>query len=260
MTNKPTLKEKIQSGCPVIGTWSVIPSVVVADIVAASGLDFLIIDAEHGPIDFQTAQNMVIACDSRGVTPAMRVGGVIAQEILRALDIGVSVIHIPNICNLVQLQEAARCCKYPPRGTRGFSPFNRAGGYSPSQSKFSTEQSNNSTLLAVHVEGSLGLANLDQLLTSREVDIVFVGLYDLSVSLGIPGETDSPIITKAVSELVTKVTNAGKCPGTIVNNVKQLALFLDMGMRYITFSVDCQMLMRSYQEACKSFRNLSNQE
>ena len=97
MRNKNFLKEKLISGQPVLGTWSIIPSAVTTDIIASTGLDFIIIDNEHGPISFETAQNMAIACESRMVSPIMRVGGVIEADILKALDIGMHGIQIPNV-------------------------------------------------------------------------------------------------------------------------------------------------------------------
>ena len=74
MTNKNYLKEKLINGEPVLGTWSIIPSSITTDIIASVGLDFIIIDSEHGPISFETAQQMAIVCESRGVSPVMRIG------------------------------------------------------------------------------------------------------------------------------------------------------------------------------------------
>jgi len=69
MLKRNFLKEKLKSGDPVLGTWATVPSVALAEIIASSGIDFIIIDTEHGPISFETAQGMVIACESRGVSP-----------------------------------------------------------------------------------------------------------------------------------------------------------------------------------------------
>lgn len=97
MLNRNYLKEKLESGQSVIGTWSIIPSTVTTEIIASTGVDFIIIDAEHGPISFETAQDMAIVCESRGVSPVMRVGTIDEADILKALDIGVHCIQIPNV-------------------------------------------------------------------------------------------------------------------------------------------------------------------
>jgi 4-hydroxy-2-oxoheptanedioate aldolase len=130
MRRKNFIKEKLISGQPVIGTWSIIPSPVTADIIASTGLDFFIIDSEHGPISFETAQNMVMASESRGVSPVMRVGTINEGDILKALDIGVHVIQIPNINCKQDVVKIIDFSKYLPLGNRGFSPFTRAGNYS----------------------------------------------------------------------------------------------------------------------------------
>ena len=100
MLRKNYIKEKLNSGEKVLGTWSIIPSPITTDIICSAGLDFIIIDSEHGPISFETAQEMVIACESRNVSPLMRIGSIDESEILKALDIGVHGIQIPNVENV----------------------------------------------------------------------------------------------------------------------------------------------------------------
>ena len=250
------LKKKLESGKPVLGTWSVIPSPIVADIISSSGIDFLIIDAEHGPISFETAQNMAIACESWDVSPVMRVGGVIGSEILRALDIGVHCIQIPNITSTEELEKALEYCKYPPLGNKGFSPFTRGGGYSHENARKIHDFANDNTLLAIHIEGKNALKNIDEMLTIDEVDIIFIGVYDLSTSLGIPGQVDSPLLRDLLKELTGKILAANKYPGSIVTSQNQLKEYMELGMKYITYSVDCEVLLKEYKNTCKFFREI----
>jgi 4-hydroxy-2-oxoheptanedioate aldolase len=253
------LKEKLQAGKIVIGTWAIIPSVVTADIIASTGIDFIVIDSEHGPIQFETAQSMVIACESWEVSPVMRVGGLISNDILRALDIGVHCIQVPNIMTLQELKDTVNFCKYPPSGNRGFSPFTRAGGYTHENAQKLTTQANESTMLAIHIEGREAIENLDDILSVKEVDIIFIGLYDLSKAFGIPGQVDDPRIISIVQSLIEKISKAGKYPGTIVTDDQKLEQFIDLGMKYITYSVDCEMLRRSYDRMSHNFRKQANQ-
>ena len=150
---KNYVKEKLEAGKTVIGTWSVIPSPIVTDIICSAGVDFIIIDAEHGPITFETAQEMAIACDSRGVSPIMRVGGVNENDILKSLDIGMHGVQIPNIDNIKDVHKLIRYSKYPPIGNRGFSPFTRAGDYTLDNATKITEHANRNTLVGINVEG-----------------------------------------------------------------------------------------------------------
>lgn len=256
MLGKNRLKQKIDSGQAVIGTFSIIPSTVNADIISSSGLDFLIIDCEHGPISFETAQDMAMACQSRNVSPVVRVSGVNENEILKALDIGAHCIHVPNISTKSELEKAIQFSKYPPEGKRGFSPYTRAGGYSSENAKTLTESANQNTLLAVHIENNEAIKNIDTILKSPELDIIFLGVYDLSKSLGIPGQIDSPIISALLENISKKAARNGKTIGTIVTNEHDLKKYLNFGIRYIAYSVDCSVILESFKKINSNFRNI----
>lgn len=247
------IKEVLESGEPVLGTWAVIPSPVTADVISAAGVDFIVIDGEHGPIGFETAQAMVMACESRGVSPVIRVGGVIEAEILRALDVGAHAIHVPNVKSAEDARRIVRFAKYPPMGDRGFSPFTRAGGYSGDNSARLTSEANSNTLICLHVEGQDAVERIDSFLEVDGIDIVFVGLYDLSKSMGLPGQVDHPDVLAQLRTSVDAIRRAGKIPGTIANNPEQMALMLGLGIRYLTYSVDCDMLRRTYRDAVAGF-------
>ena len=250
------LKEKLNSGKIVIGTWSVIPSIVVSDIIASSGMDFIIIDSEHGPITFETAQNMIIACESRGVSPIIRVSGINDADILKALDIGAHCLHIPNITNKKDVEMCIKLVKYPPIGKRGFSPFTRAGNYSIKHAKELTSKANDSVMLAIHIEGKEAVDNIDEILEIKGVDIVFVGLFDISKSLGIPGQVDNPEVINLLKKIVEKTNKAGKYPGTIVNDESKLKEFISYGVKYITYSVDCNIISKSYKQIYEKFKGV----
>lgn len=258
MLRKNFLKEKLLSGQIVIGTWSIMPAVVVTDIIAGTGMDFIIIDAEHGPINFETAQNMVIACESRNVSPVMRIGGIIEADILKALDIGVHCVQIPNITSKDDIKKLINMVKYPPLGNRGFSPFTRAGNYSSENSGELIKAANDNVLLAVHIEGREAIDNIEEILEINELDILFIGLFDISKSLGIPGEVNNPKVLEILEKTTQKINNTGKYPGTIVNSIDQLQRFLNYGLKYITYSVDCEMLSKGYKHINAYFRALNN--
>lgn len=250
------LKQKLESGSAVIGTWAVIPSPVVSDIIATSGIDFIIIDSEHGPINFETAQQMVIACESRGVSPVMRVGGVVEAEILRALDIGTHCVQIPNVTTHADVERLVKYIKYPPIGNRGFSPFTRAGNYSLENAHTLTTLANESVLTAINIEGKDAIDNIDEILQSPHLDIIFLGLFDISKSMGMPGEVDSPVVLTCLEKLTNKINQSGKYPGTIVTNVAKMSQFINMGIKYITYSVDCEIMSSSYKTIATNFRSL----
>lgn len=255
MLNKNFLKEKLESGRSVIGTWSIIPSTVTTEIIASTGVDFIIIDAEHGPISFETAQNMVMVCESKGVSPVMRVGAINEADILKALDIGVHCIQIPNINTKKDVEKIIELSKYPPIGKRGFSPFTRAGNYSIENAKTLTEKANKNTLVAINIEGKEAIEDIDNILKIEQLDIIFVGLFDLSKALGIPGDVDNPKVISYLKELTQKINAAGKYAGTITTSKKKITEFLHIGLKYIVHLVDCEMLRNSYSDVVNHFKS-----
>lgn len=242
------IREKLEQGKPVIGTWSNIPSPIVTDIIAGSGLDFVVIDCEHGPLHFESAMEMFIACEANRVSPVLRVDSICSESIQKALDIGAHCIHVPNISTVQDAKKCVEFFKYPPIGKRGFSPFTRAGGYGAGLYNEVVESANRDPLLAIHIEDEEGIRNIEEILKISEIDIVFLGLFDLSKSLGIPGEITHPKLLEILQKLTRMILLQGKYPGTIVMNKEQLQRSLDYGMRYVTYSVDCCVLKNSYKE------------
>jgi 4-hydroxy-2-oxoheptanedioate aldolase len=247
MLRKNFLKEKLQRGDVVLGTWAIIPSAVTVDIISSAGLDFVIIDAEHGPISFETAQEMVISCESREVSPVMRVGNVNETDILKAMDIGVHCIQIPNIRTKQDVLHLVKFAKYPPVGDRGFSPFTRAGNYSIENSTILTTKANENTLVAINVEGKEAIEHIDEILEIEAIDIIFIGLFDLSKALGVPGEVTNKKVLDHFANLTKKINAKDKVVGTIATKESDIEDFVAMGLRYIVYLVDCDMLRASYQ-------------
>jgi 4-hydroxy-2-oxoheptanedioate aldolase len=246
--------DKLRAGKPVIGTWAVIPSAITADIIASTGIDFMIMDREHGPLSFETAQHMAIACESRGVSPIMRVGDIERSLIQNALDIGMHGIQVPNVDLPEHAREVVRWSKYPPDGERGFSPFTRAGDYSIANGARLTKTANANTAVILNIEGEHAVSHLDQILEVPGADIIFVGLFDLSKTLGIPGQVDDPRVLALLAEVVEKARSAGLHVGTIATTHEKLVRFIDLGMNYIVYLVDCDVLRGAYANAVDVFR------
>ena len=259
MLKKNFVKEKLQAGNTVIGTWVVIPSVINVDIITSSGLDFVIIDREHGPISFETAQEMAIACELNGASPIMRVGEINKSFIQNALDTGMHGIQVPNIDDLNDALKVVEYSKYPPVGNRGFSPFTRAGSYSLDNAKNLMEQANQNTLVVLNVEGRDAIDNIDKIVSLSAVDVIFVGLFDLSKAMGIPGQVNDPNLLKIVEDIVSKARQHNKFVGTISTDLERLDHFQSIGVKYLVHLVDCEMIRSSYASICnkvKSFKGV----
>lgn len=250
------LKKKFISEDLVIGTWCNIPSAHLTDVIASTGIDFLIVDMEHGPISFETAQMMVIVCEARGVSPMVRVSGVVESEILKALDIGAHGIHVPNVSSIGNIRDLLRYAKYPPAGSRGFSPFTRSGFYSHLSSTELMDRANSNTLIAIHIEGEEAITRTHEFLEIPEIDIFYLGLYDLSKSIGLAGEVNHPKVLQLLKETVRKVAVSGKIAGTIITDVQQIPILREVGIKYFTYSVDCEVVSTAYRRISEVSKNI----
>ena len=253
MLKKNYLLEKLNSGNPVLGTWIMMPSVLTVDVIASTGIDFVIIDREHGPISFETAQEMAMACESRGVSPVMRVGDIERSFIQNALDLGMHGIQVPNVDNKKNATDVVKFSKYPPIGDRGFSPFTRAGDYSISNAGVLTKTANKNTAVILNIEGKDAVKNFDEILEVEHANIYFVGLFDLSKALGIPGEVSNHLVLDALAGIIEKANKAGKFFGTISTSKETMTEFLEMGITYMVHLVDCEILRSGYESAVDTF-------
>lgn len=249
------LKRMLKDGKTVLGTWCILPSASAVNVLAVSGLDFVVIDMEHGPISYETAEDMVRAAESEDCTPIIRVPKNDESEILRGLDIGAHGIVVPHIESVEQRKMAIKGMKYAPIGERGFSPFTRAAGYAPERTDEHTKKENEETMTVLIIEGEQGVKNLDSIIDDDNIDVVYFGLCDLSQALGIPGELDNPKLKAYVEECVKKVRSKNKAAGAFTTSMEQLRWFKEIGIQFITYSLDATELCRSFKNTIKEFKS-----
>ncbi|MBT4669069.1 MAG: hypothetical protein HOC17_06025 [Candidatus Ruthia sp.] len=250
------LQKKLKNGTQAIGTWNIVNSTMLVDVIASSGIDFIIVDAEHGAFSYESAQTLVSVCESYQVSPIMRVGEINESLILRALDIGMHGVQLPNIRTARDAQTFVQYAKYPPQGVRGFSPYTKAGLYDVNNAKIMPELANNNTLLIANVEDELGLENLDDISKTLGIDIIFIGLFDLSKSLGIPGDIENKRVIDKLDEAVKIIHQNGKKVGSIASTPEMLKILKDKKLDYITYSVDTGVIKNAYQLIINEFREL----
>ena len=256
MLKENYILNKLKNNKSVIGTWCTIPSPVVTDIICSSELDFIIIDMEHGPISFETAQEMIITSESRNVSPIIRVPSVNQNDTLRSLDIGAHGIQFPNVETLNQIKKIIEYSCYPPLGNRGFSPFTRAGNYSIENAENLTKNSNKNIIKIINVENKEVAENIDDFL-DEDIDVFFIGLYDMSKSFGIPGQINDKTFQEYIKKLNKKIIDRGKITGTITTDMASLEYYKNIGMKYLIHLVDCEMLNNSYSQIVNYFKKLN---
>lgn len=257
MVSENVIKEKLNNGKRVFGSWSSIPSTVLTEIIAHSGLDFLVIDAEHGPLSMETAQEMVRVVQGYALTPLIRIPANEPYLILRALDIGAQGVHIPHVSTAEDARNAVKFSKYRPMGNRGYSPFTRAGRFGLNAA-YHAEQANKDTLVVAHVEGVEGVRNLKEIVKVKGLDVVFIGPYDLSQSLGKPGQVKDKEVIKLVQDSAKLIENSGLVCGSFASDKEYLDILWNCGVRYLTYMVDSAIILDAYRNIAKDFNNRVN--
>jgi 4-hydroxy-2-oxoheptanedioate aldolase len=218
----------------------------LVEIAGYAGFDFVILDMEHGTVGLQQMQNMIRAAAVAGVVPVIRTRDRLPESISQALDIGAQAVQIPQITTVQETIEAVEAAKFYPLGNRGVCRFVRAAKYSATERK-EYFQTANTTQVIIQVEGTQALANFDEILNVPGVDIIFIGPYDLSQSMGVPGETDHPEVIRTMKELVEKAQQVNKYIGIFTDTPANARMWRDAGVHYLSYSVD----MGVYLSACR---------
>ncbi len=250
-----TLKKKMTNGTPVFGPWCVIPSRETVSIISTSGFDFVIIDMEHGPASFETAEAMVLAAQAEGVGAIVRLGQIDEENILKALDIGADGVLVAHVSNEKDAQLVADCALYHPKGKRGFSPYTRAGDFSGGNIAEHAKKQNERVIVGVLVEGLEGIQNLQKIVSVKNLDLVYIGAYDLSQALGMPGEVGHPDVKKAMENAVKVIRSSGLVAGGYVaKDMADINWMLGLQMQFITYLPDCALFHRACSSAVSEYR------
>lgn len=204
------MKAKLASGQPVFGCQIEFASPDIVEALGYLGFDWVFIDAEHGAISEGECANLVRAADAAGITPIVRVPRNEHETILRYMETGVLGVVVPQINSGEEAQQAVDAIKYPPLGHRGIG-VSRASEFGLKRSRDAyAEQANQETLFIALVENKRGVANLDEIMAVKGVDVILVGPADLAASMGLPINFDHPEVAAAVDGILTRVIADGR--------------------------------------------------
>jgi 2-keto-3-deoxy-L-rhamnonate aldolase RhmA len=240
------LKRKLQQGEVVIGPFMNCAYPAFIEICGHAGFDFAIIDMEHGPLHTLVAEDLCRAADCVGLSPVIRVRKNDAPQIQRALDIGSAGVQVPQIESKADAEAVVTAAKYSPLGSRGLSFNTRAGMYTAAGTQI-TDKLNQESLVVIHVEGKRGVDNLQEIVAVPHIDVIFLGPYDLSQSLGIPGQVRDPRVVELMQKCVTTIRNAGKAVGTFADNPEVAKQWIHAGVQYIGLGVDVAIFLKACQ-------------
>ena len=233
-----TLKEKLRKRENTIGSWITIGHQAIIDILAEAGFDWLCIDLEHTAIDFNELQILIAFIQSHGMAALVRVSKNEEVIIKRALDAGADGIIVPMICSEAEALAAVNFAKYPPEGKRGVG-LNRAQRYGFSFEEYKNWVDQHMVVIA-QIEHIEGVNNIEKIIQTHGIDGIIIGPYDLSGSLGIPGNFDEPIIQEALRKVEQVCLAHNKSMGyhIIEPNSSLIIEKQKAGYNFIAFSTD----------------------
>jgi len=214
MLKRNITKEKLKKGEPVFGFRMEFAAPFIVEVLGHAGFDFVYFDCEHGPMSEGEVEEMIRAAELMGMTPMVRVAANQPHHILQSLDSGAMGIIIPHCGNKEEAQAAVHALKYPPEGDRGIAGRSWTHWVMSGNSTADyVKKANQETLLVAMIEDAEGISQVSDILTVDELDCVFIGRADLSVSLGVPGQGNHPMINDAVDKVLKEAASCGKAVG-----------------------------------------------
>ncbi|MGA7670900.1 MAG: aldolase/citrate lyase family protein [Nitrolancea sp.] len=235
------VRQKLKSGEVVIGCFVGFPSAEVVEICGHSGYDFVMIDAEHGPISPHDAYHMVLAAEVTGTTPLIRVPRNDPSVVLRYMDIGAAGVMVPQVNSVAEARDVVAAVKYHPHGHRGLAqPRAATYGLGPTLTEYAA-LANEETLVIVQFENISALEHVPDILNVPGVDVLLVGPSDLAQSMGYPGQLGHPEVVKVIDQVREFCVKSDVALGTIAGNAESTNRLIDQGFRMIAPSVSGMM-------------------
>jgi 4-hydroxy-2-oxoheptanedioate aldolase len=245
-----TLNARLSDENPVYGAFAKTNDPFFIEILGRAGFDFVILDSEHGPNSPRDLYPLVLASRVSGLLPVVRVGQLSETDIARVLDLGVAGVQIPQLSTAAQAQQAVQWSRFAPKGSRGVCRFVRAADFSMRTRAEYFQDANEITVVGM-VEGIAGIRNLDEILEVDGIDVLFIGPYDLSQSLGVIGDVENPRVMKQIEIIVAKCKARKRAVGTFVDNMEAAKRYRKLGIKYLAYSVDVGI----FADACRKINN-----
>jgi len=251
MENMNNFAKRLRSKEILTGTLISLPSPEICELLANVGYDWLFIDAEHGAFNPQQTQTMLQAA---APTPCLvRIPNDDTVWIKKALDIGAAGVIVPQVHNADQAKRIIKDCKYAPDGQRGIG-IGRAHKYGIDFERY-LKNANDETVIVLQAESSEAVNNIADIVKLEGVDAILIGPYDLSASLGKPGEIDHPIVQSAIKEIIEACQNSKKSLGIFGVSADAVIPYKEKGFSLLTVGIDTTFLINAADETLSKMNN-----
>ena len=253
---KNPVKQALKEGKAVYGTMMVeFRSSSVVQMLAVAGFDYFFIDMEHGTFSYETMSDMIRAGRLAGIVPIVRVTDCQYHLMSRPLDAGAMGLMIPRVETRAQVEQIIQWTKYPPWGIRGCGASTGHSDYEGVRVAEFVKHANEEILIVPQIESGLAIENIEQIVSVKGVDAAVFGPNDLSISLGVPGETEHPKMIHAFERVLAACDKAGVACGLHVGSVDLVNKWKARGMRFLCWSTDIGMIKESSAKGLAAMRS-----
>ncbi|MCX8011573.1 MAG: aldolase/citrate lyase family protein [Desulfobacterota bacterium] len=251
------LKKRLRNGELLVGTMiSELRNPNIAYMLAQNGFDFFILDNEHGAYSPETISDIIAAARGADLPVVVRIPEIRRETILKPLDSGAAGLPVPQVNTKGQAEEIIFHSKYPPLGNRGAALRRPHSLYKRVVAGEYLRQANEETFIAVQAETPQAIANLEEITSVPGIDAVFVGPFDLSVSLGIPGDLNHPREIEAIEKVVEICQRRGIFSGIHLFDLAALKTWVNKGMRFVTYSSDVALLADAARNSVSELKTM----
>lgn len=249
------VKQKIEAGQVSLGTFIFeFNTTGIGRIAAEAGAEFLLFDMEHTGWSVETIRTLIASSRSVDAVPIVRVPATQYHFMARVLDMGAMGIMLPMVESVEQAQLIVDSCKYPPLGKRGaaftISHDDYTGGDVPTKIR----EANDNTLLIAQIETVAGLNCVDKIAEVDGIDVLWIGQYDLSSSLGIPGQFDHPDFLSAIKQVTAAANANNKVAGFMPLSVEETQLRISQGFRCLAYGGDLWIYQKALADGLREIR------
>ncbi len=227
------------------------------EALSRAGLDYVIIDTEHGPFSVETAADLIAVAERGGLLPFVRVGDIRRPYILRMADVGARGLIVPNIRTVDEARDVVKWAKFPPTGNRGYCP-NRttcwgADAWAHDVTSYMAE-CNRKCKVILQCETAEALEHIEEIASMKGVDGIFVGPCDLSIALGIPLMFSHPKLTAAVERILAACRAGGKESYIFAASTEDAIKWANLGYDSVAYSLDAVVLTGAFRAVSDAFR------
>lgn len=252
-TRSNKTKNRLHQGKTVLGTWlEELRTPAVTHLLAAAGLDFLIVDMEHGAFNFETMADIVRMARLVDITPIVRVPDLAWEHVGRILDAGAQGLMLPRVETPEQAAAFVSYLKYPPAGRRGM-----ASGMGNTDFRWVTTpeyiaHANQETLVIVQIENKEAVANLEALAAVPGIDVFFIGPEDLSISMGFAGQQGHAQVQATIGRVITSTLAHKIAPGIHTSDPAAIGALHRQGVRFIAYASDIEFLYNGARQGVQA--------